>query len=88
MTTEWIIESDNQGYWLFRNGEKKAMLYGMYQEWKPIVDRLNQDEKSDLILEILADIWDVLHELAPQFGLRLTPPPGLAKRKREQQEKL
>ncbi len=47
---------------------------------------MTTDEKLDLLIEILADVLDVLKEFGPTLGLHITPPPALAKWKKEQHE--
>ena len=45
---------------------------------------MTTDEKLDLLIEILADVLDVLKEFGPTLGLHITPPSALAKWKKEQ----
>jgi hypothetical protein len=40
----WTIESTPKGYSLFKDGQPKAELYGMFQDWKPVIDLLNSPE--------------------------------------------
>jgi hypothetical protein len=52
----WTIESGDLGYSLYKDGAKKADLYGFYYEWKPIVELLNKFENSGTRIDALINL--------------------------------